>query len=88
VAGEVQAAAYKRLSGILEEGGINLVLMNTANHDQAAEYLKRYESVEPFPGHLFLDPSKTTHRHFGLFYGVYRSLIPPILLGVPKYGLR
>ncbi|GMH64719.1 hypothetical protein TL16_g04023 [Triparma laevis f. inornata] len=69
------------------EYNIDLVFVNTSNAEQAKEYLHRYEKIDPFPGKLVLDVEKASHKLFGFRYGVYRSLVPPIILGVPKYGI-
>ncbi|GMH94873.1 hypothetical protein TrST_g7753 [Triparma strigata] len=84
---EEVAATYAACLSVLREYNIDLVFVNTSSAEQAEEYLKRYEKIDPFPGKLVLDKEKESHRLFGFRYGIYRSLIPPIILGVPKYGV-
>ncbi|GMH58328.1 hypothetical protein TrLO_g7363, partial [Triparma laevis f. longispina] len=80
-------ATYASILPLLKEYNIDLVFVNTSNAEQAKEYLHRYEKIDPFPGKLVLDVEKASHKLFGFRYGVYRSLVPPIILGVPKYGI-
>ena len=46
---------------------------------EAREYLRRFNAVAPFPAELFIDPVKRTHKTLRLRYGVYRSIVTPIV---------
>jgi hypothetical protein len=86
VAGEVQATVYAEVAALLRRCGARLTFVSSGSPTQAAEYLRRYEKVAPFPCPLLLDPERVSHRAFQLKYGVLRSLIPPMLMGLPRYG--
>lgn len=83
----VAVGVFAAVTPLLQKHNIKLVFINTAIFAQSEIYLARYEEYAPFPGTLLLDSKKATHHHFGFQYGIFRSLIPPILLGVPKYGI-
>ena len=82
----MQATSYSQALDALHRAGARLVFIGTGSGEQAGEYLHRYEQVAPFPAPLFLDASRESHRAFKLRSGIFRSIVPPIVFGVPRYG--
>jgi len=82
----VQATSYAQARDALHRAGARLVFVGTGSGEQAGEYLFRYEQVAPFPAPLYLDASRESHKAFKLPSGIFRSIVPPIVFGVPRYG--
>jgi len=70
----------------LDQAGVALIFIGCASVEQTREFLDRLEL--PFPGELYIDLARKSHKAFGLFRGIYQSLIPPIIDGVQKYGWK
>lgn len=64
----------------LHASRVRLVFISCRGDEKKArEYLRRFNAVAPFPAELFIDPVKRTHKALRLRYGVYRSLVTPIV---------